>query len=199
MTGAGAHRVGDSPTPPNLPGLDGVVVERSAYDAYVRRQAQELLDLVPREGLRSLYGRAREWARERGIHDGKDPMATLIRYCEEILPLPPFRVWLQDVARNADGHVAQMDRDPDGSVGAEDSLPLETRSFVDAGERWYAVLGVYRAREAWGGLIRFHRGPDTPVLHTASVFRGREPGEVADRFRSFDDSSLRAFLRSVRP
>lgn len=184
--------------PPTVFPVDGVV-DRSAYDAYVRRQAQGLLDLVPREGIRSLYGRAREWARSRGSHDPKDPMATLIQYCAEILPLPPFRVWAEDVARNAAGHLSQLLRDPEGSGDAADSLPVETRSFLVAGDRWYAVLGVYRVRDGWGGSIRFHRGPDTPVHRTAGIFRGGDPAEVASRFRGFDDASLRAFLRSVRP
>lgn len=181
---------------PSLP--DGVV-DREAYEAYVRREARGLLDVLPREGVRSLYGRAREWAREAGVHDQKDPMATLIRYCAEILPLPPFSVWAKDVMQNARTHLSRLRADPGGTGDAAGSLPMEARSFLVAGDRWYAVLGVYRARDAWGGSIRFHRGPDTPVHRTAGIFRGRDPVDVASRFRSFDDASLRAFLRSVRP
>lgn len=177
---------------------DGVV-DREAYEAYVRREARGLLDLLPREGVRSLYGRAREWARAEGVHDQKDPMATLIRYCAEILPLPPFSVWAMDVVQNVQTHLSRLRTDPEGTGDAAGSLPMEARSFLVADERWYAVLGVYRVRDAWGGSIRFHRGPDTPVHRTAGVFRGRDPVDVASRFRSFDDASLRAFLRSVRP
>jgi len=200
---SGGHRGVGFPSPSRdvRPGssasLDDVL-DRGAYEAYVRRQARGLLDLVPREGIRALYGRARAWARKRGVHDEKDPMAALIRYCAELLPLPPFAVWAEDVAQNAYRHLSQLQAGPEGT-GEADSLPMETRAFRVAGERWYAVLEVHRIGDGWGGLIRFHRGPDTAVHRTAGIFRGGDPAEVASRYRGFDDASLEAFLRSVRP
>jgi hypothetical protein len=64
-----------------------------------------LLSVLPREAVRSLYGQAREWAGQRGEHESKDPMASLRRYCSEILPLPPFHVWAADFQRNRGGDV----------------------------------------------------------------------------------------------
>ena len=64
-------------------------LDRRTYRAYRRRQAGELLRLLPPDALRPLYKRARAWAREDGGHDLKDPMRTLLRFCEDLLPLPP--------------------------------------------------------------------------------------------------------------
>lgn len=175
-------------------------VDRRAYESYVRRQAQGLLDMIPREGLRPLYGRAREWARENGVHDEKDPMATLLRFCGELLPLPPFHVWLDDVAANAGGHLAELGRSPERDTGDGDSLPVETRSFAAAdGDEWLATLSLYRAGPAWKGLIRFHGASGAPTHRTASIFREDDPDEIRTRFRGFDESALLAFLRSARP
>lgn len=171
---------------------------RRTYRAYRRRQAEELVRLLPSEGVRPLYKRAREWARARDLHDGKDPMRTLLRYCEHLLPLPPFREWVRDTTKNADAHVRQLERAPDGD-GAGSPLPLEVRSFDDRGSVWYATLSLYRAEEAWRGFIAFHRGPETPILRTAEIFREESPAEVRSRFRAFEPPALRAFLRSVRP
>lgn len=176
------------------------VVDRSAYDAYVERQAQALLELIPRDALRPLYGRAREWARKKGLHDQKDPMATLLRFCGELLPLPPFDVWLEDVARHATGHVADLRHGPGTDESSQESIPVESRSFRGpAGEKWVAALSVFRAGAAWKGLISFHRGSTTPVLRTAPVFREDGVDAIRARFRTFDRPALLAFLRSVRP
>ncbi|MFP3947551.1 MAG: hypothetical protein ACLFWG_02375 [Longimicrobiales bacterium] len=175
-------------------------MDRSAYDSYARRQAQGLLDLIPREGLRPLYGRAREWALERGLHDEKDPLATLLRFCEELLPLPPFDLWLKDVARHAEEHLADLRRTPEGRAGDRESVPVESRTITGGdGVEWRAILSLYRAYGVWKGLIRFNRDDDARDLSTAAIFREDDPGEIRTRFRSFDEPALLAFLRSVQP
>lgn len=171
---------------------------RRTYRAYRRRQAAELLRLLPSGAARPLYAKARGWARSRGVHDEKDPMSTLLRYCEHILPLPPFRDWIGDASRNPDAHVRQLERRPDGEP-ATDSFPVEVRSFEEGGVVWYATLSLYRAGDAWRGFIAFHRGPDTPVFRTAEIFREESAAEVRSRFRTFEPPALEAFLRSVRP
>ncbi|MDX1566761.1 MAG: hypothetical protein R3223_03105 [Longimicrobiales bacterium] len=188
------------PTRPGMPRAREESVGRSAYDAYVRRQAREFLDLIPREGLRPLYGRARAWAREQGLHDEKDPLATLLRFCEVMLPLPPFHVWLEDVHRNSDAHVDELRRTPEGRAGDQESVPVETRTFIGGrGDEWRATLSLYRAKGAWRGLIRFRRERDDSNLCTAAIFREDDPEEIRGRFRSFDEPALEAFLRSVEP
>ena len=69
---------------------------KGRYEEYCRQQVFLLLEIVPREAVRPLYRRARTWAIERGIHESKDPMSTLRLFCREVLPLPPFEVWLMD-------------------------------------------------------------------------------------------------------
>lgn len=182
------------------PAHDGLHVElkRRAYRSYRRRQAHALLGLIPPEGVRPLYARARAWAQDRGLHDGQDPMATLLRYSEEILPLPPFRVWLRDVLHRTDRHLAELGRGSDAVRPQEDSLPVEVRSVTVDGATWFATLSLFQAEGAWRGFLSFHRGSGTRMLRTAEIFREEGPEEIRHRFRSFDGPSLRAFLRSVR-
>ena len=125
-------------------------------------------------------------------------MRSLLRFCEELLPLPPFHVWLRDREANVDAHLRHLERGPDGD-GAGDPFPAEVRSFRDGHDTWYATLGLYRAEGAWRGFVAFHRGPDTPVHRTAEIFREETPARVRSRFRAFQPAALRAFLRSVRP
>lgn len=173
-------------------------LSRRAYRSYRRTQAAELLRLVPPEAVRSLYVKARRWAVERGAHDGKDPMDTLLRYFEHLLPLPPFRSWLRDASRHPAAHVREHERRPAADPAAE-SVPVEVRSFECGDGTWFATLSLYRDREAWRGFLSFHRGADTPVHRTSEIFREESPEQVRTRFRGFDAAALRAFLRSVRP
>ncbi len=172
---------------------------RSAYRAYRRRQAAALLRLLPDGAVRSLYARAREWAVSAGNHEEKDPMATLRRYCERILPLPPFREWLADVEANPDAHAAELDRHPPGAPGPATPVTVDVRRLDHGGETWYAGLSVVPDGPAWRGFITFHRGPESRSHRTADVFREESAGDVRARFWSFDQAALRAFLRSVLP
>ncbi|HET9947470.1 MAG TPA: hypothetical protein VFQ22_00965, partial [Longimicrobiales bacterium] len=63
----------------------------SQYRAYRTRQARRLIQMLPREAVRPLYRRAiREGF---GDESGSDPLGALVRYCESLLPLPPFAEW----------------------------------------------------------------------------------------------------------
>ena len=68
------------------------------YEQYRRRQARRLLDLLPRDAVRPLH-RA---ASVRGAQ--ADPLERLVSFCVEILPLPPFDVWVVDLARHPEAH-----------------------------------------------------------------------------------------------
>lgn len=170
---------------------------RRSYRAYRRRQAAELLDLVPDDAVRSLYARARAWATERHLHDPKDPRATLLRFCEHLLPLPPFEVWHRDLVHSgAKGHGGTSVSDA-GRADSE-AVEVDLRSFRSGDARWYATLSLFRGDRAWRGFITFHRGPDTSRLRTATIFREERREDVRARFKEFEEPALRAFLRSVR-
>lgn len=202
MPGAapGRHGAAGPPAPAAGParGAPPESLARRAYRSYRRTQAAELLRLVPPAAVRSLYARAREWAVKGGFHDGKDPMDTLLRYCEHLLPLPPYRSWLRDASTHPTAHVRQLERRP-GADPAAESVPVDVRSFDSGDATWFATLNLYRGPEAWRGFLAFHRGPDSPVHRTAEIFREDTPEGVRTRFRDFDAAALRAFLRSVRP
>lgn len=189
-----------SARPAPRPGPEAVPdsLARRAYRAYRRTQAVGLLRLVPRETVRALYSAARDWAVERGVHDGKDPMDTLLRYCEELLPLPPYRDWLRDTADHPAAHLRELDRRP-GADPADDFVPMEVCTFERGGTTWFATLNLYRDGRAWRGFVAFHRGPDSSVHRTADIFREESPERILSRFRTLDPAALRAFLRSVLP
>ncbi|HKJ02771.1 MAG TPA: hypothetical protein VJ997_09960, partial [Longimicrobiales bacterium] len=72
------------------------------YDAYRRRQATRLVQMIPREAVRPLYRRAREARRLGALGDpgDDDPLALLVAFCQRLLPLPPFDAWLEDLRTN---------------------------------------------------------------------------------------------------
>ncbi|MDX1494727.1 MAG: hypothetical protein R3253_11735, partial [Longimicrobiales bacterium] len=72
---------------------------RRLYDDYRSRQARALLSLIPRTAVRPLYRRALQ-AADTGGSTQKDPMAILLAFCEALLPLPSFDVWLADRRQN---------------------------------------------------------------------------------------------------
>lgn len=175
---------------------------RAAYRAYRQRQAMRLLALVPSGAVRPLYARAREWARERDLHRGEDPLATLRAYCEELLLLPPYREWLADASANPDAYVEDLERPATADTADREEPPVvtvEVRSVRYRGATWYASLDVTPTDDAWRGFISFRRDTDSPGYRTADVFREATAEDVRGRFRGFDDASLRAFLRSVLP
>jgi len=171
---------------------------QEAYGAYRRREARRLLELLPRNAVRPLHGRALEWAESGGRvkEEDKDPLAVLVAYCERLLPLPPFSVWLRDLERHRPAHLRRASRDPDR---AGEALPLETRSIRADEREWWAVLSLVPRGRDWSGYISFHPAGDGRSFRTAEIFREPEADRVIERFRSFHESSLCAFLRSARP
>ena len=166
------------------------------YQAYRRRQAAKLLHVMPREAVRELYGQARDWARQRGLHDGRDPMATIQRFAMEILPLPPFDVWLEDRRRHPISHLEEYSDDPHAPpVGRPGRI--DTRAFRHGGRAWKVSLHVFREREAWRGFLEFEEKAGGPGYKTANIFREDSATQVRRRFEDFDDGTLSAFLLSV--
>jgi hypothetical protein len=179
------------PSPPGLVGLEGL------YERYCDRQARELLQLIPREGLRALARRARqEWPPDRAPDDGiDDPLARAVRMARRLLPLPPYPVWVREYVE---------DRGPFlEALGIEDSparrepVLVEVRSLPDG---WTTGLHLYKREGEWRGFLQFTRGLETGDVHrTAEIFRGGAPREIRQRFRDYRLATLEAFLRSIRP
>ena len=168
------------------------------YLAYRRRHAERLVRLVPREAVRELYRKARGWAVKEGVHDTRDPMATLTRYAEHLLPLPPFKVWLSDRASHPIRHLE------DSSATSPVSLParparVEDRRFGYEGRIWIASLHVFPVGNRWRGFLRFRLTGHSRRYHTAHIFLEDTAREVRRSFRGFDGAALGAFLRSVLP
>ena len=166
------------------------------YRAYRRRQARALLHLVPREAIRPLYRRALRTRSGEEAH--ADPMAALVAYCEQLLPLPPFEAWCEDVRRNPDAHV---DGGDDIAVAPTSDAPLTqaSREIVLGERRWSAHLRSYRDDSGWRGFIAFEDALTNRVHRTASIFRESRAEDVRERFASFESSTLVAFLRSALP
>lgn len=178
-------------------GRDDASLKR-LYLAYRRREVSSLLALLPREAIRPLYRRARAWAIEQEVHEEKDPLATLFRYCGSLLPLPPFAIWLEDFRAHRSAYLRAVDEAP---TGLTDDAPvtMDVRAFTEGGRTWYAALSVFRRDEAWRGYVGFRGEGSDVYVRTADIFRATDPVEVRDRFREFDSETLRAFLRSTLP
>lgn len=168
------------------------------YHGYRRRQATRLLHIMPREAVRDLYARARDWARERGLHDGQDPMATLVRFAEHLLPLPPFEVWLADREQYPLCHIEDSSDSPHAATIGPPGR-LDDRRFDYAGRSWTVSLHVFRDGAVWRGFLRFRELGLKRRYHTANIFLEETAREVQRRFREFDRATLGAFLRSVLP
>ena len=184
-------------TPPEQP-VETREVLYLRYHAYRRRQAAQLLHVIPREAVRDLYARAREWAKERGLHDGRDPMASLKKFAEELLPLPTFEVWLADRERFPLCHLEDY---TESAHAPRVSRPgkVEEREIGRDGRRWIGSLNVFREGDVWRGFIRFRERGKTQRYHTANIFREDSATEIRRRFREFDREALGAFLLSVLP
>ncbi len=171
-------------------------VLRGIYEAYCLRQASQLLSLVPREAVRGLYGDARAWAIEGGVHEQKDPMATLVAYCRKLLPLPPFELWLEDYDVHRLVYMHELAGIPDVPPDPA-PVAVELRSIRHEGVEWFAMLHVVHDRELWRGHISFHTDAGDTTARTAEIFCEESLTELRDRFRTFTSASLSAFLRST--
>lgn len=200
------QRTTTAPAPVQSPSL----LER--YRAYRVAQGRELLNLLPREGLRSVLRHLQ--SREGGLAAsgvavvGADPrepegglqtLDDLAARCSELLPLPPFHVWLQDFHR-ARGEYATLPGPPMAPETADgEAVTVETRELVHQGDSWVASLALRPLEDRWVGHIRFHSSEDDRMHQTGEILREGSPTEVRERFRGFDDHTVTAFLRSTLP
>ena len=171
---------------------------RRQYQEYCQRQAAGLLRVVPKEAIRPLYRTARVWAAARGLHESKDPMATLVRYCRWLLPLPPFECWLEDCERNRVAHLRYVSEGPLHARAVE-PVVVDVRDVRMDGETWTASLSLFPDGEVWRGFIGFSRGPSDLGVRTANVFCEEDPKNMRDRFTDLTFHTLQAFLRSTLP
>lgn len=170
---------------------------RAQYGAYRVRQARGLVRMLPRDVIRPLYRRA---MLAEDVIGGRpaDPLAVLLRYCEELLPLPPFEAWAEDVAHHPIAHLRDLDDSADVPTAAAPAT-LERRLFDHAGQPWLAHLRSFRDGVAWRGYISFRERSSDEVYRTALVFRESDPADLRERFLSFESTALEAFLRSALP
>ena len=168
---------------------------KGRYEEYCQSQVSLLLEVIPREAVRPLYRRARVWATERGLHESKDPMSTLRAFCRDVLPLPPFELWLLDYEANREAHVgAGLGWSP-----PMEPIAVEFRRMEHEAEPWHGTLEVYRGGDAWRGLIRFQRDGEEGYFRTGEIFCEDNLQDVRERFISFTVPTLSAFLRSTLP
>ncbi len=171
---------------------------RRQYQDYCQRQAAGLLRLIPQDAIRPLYRTARAWAAARGLHENKDPMATLVRYCRALLPLPPFERWLEDYEQHRIAHLRYVSEGPLHSRAVE-PVVVDAREVRMDGQTWTASLSLFPDGDVWRGFIGFDREPFGIGVRTANVFCEEDPKNIRDRFTDLTFHTLQAFLRSTLP
>lgn len=187
-----------SPLPETASGALAFSTEelRAQYLSYRRRQARSLLGLLPQEAIRPLYRRA---LAEVEHHQDEDPMEILVSYCEALLPLPPFPVWLADRRAAPEAHWADLEASAD-TPSASRPATMDLRTFGRGSSRWTARLRGFRDGDVWRGFIAFEdESADGGVHRTALIFCEGTVSDLRDRFRGFESASLEAFLRSALP
>ena len=215
--GASAPRVRKGRARSFHPGVPDTL--RALYQRYCDNEARELLVLLPREGLRALWGRARERASapEEG-GDGSNPgelpldaFELLRAEARDILPLPPYDVWLKAYVTGRAAFLERM-----GIATAPERRGPVTVAVRPVNAIWWAHLNMEGCDRGWVGHIAFHTGADAILCdaadpegtagtlrggggRTTDIFRGESPDEIRDRFRGFTTQTLEAFLRSVTP
>lgn len=167
------------------------------YRAYRARQAQALISLLPHEAIRPLYARARAWAGEMGVAREKDPLATLLLFLQDVLPLPPLEVWSADRVHHLDAHLEEEFASGPAHRRTSPPVTVASRGLEVSGRRWRASLRLFRRDEAWRGFISFKAPGEAEGLRTADIFREEDPDEIRNRFLAFHAGTLEAFLRSV--
>ena len=167
---------------------------RAQYKSYRKRQARGLVRMLPLEAVRPLYRRALNNT-ELG---GSGPLEVLVQYCEHILPLPPFEVWVADRSGHQDEHLRDLAEAAEVPT-AESPATLEVRSFSYEGTSWVAKLSAFRDEVTWRGFMAFESEHSIEVYRTALVFSESEPVDVRKRFLELEVNTLGAFLRSTLP
>jgi len=175
---------------------DDLVDVWAHYQAYRRRQAAALLSLVPREAIRPLYRQALGGSEAIDAMGEGDSLALLLSFCEKILPLPSFEVWLSDRRAHPAAHL-----DEAGTVPEERQahVTVETRLLEGFGALWQAELDVRCDDGIWRGHVTFRSADGSRSHSTGEIFREDAADSVRDRFLEFDDHTLGAFLRSALP
>jgi hypothetical protein len=168
---------------------------RRRYAAYRVGQARSLVGMMPREAVRPLYRRA---VRADADGDDSDPLRKLVDFCERILPLPPFEVWLRDLDAHPEAHLTDLDNAAN-TPGPTSPATLEARALQRAEGEVIARLRGFRDRDVWRGFIAFEDGATGHVHRTALIFREAGPADLRERFLSFESAALGAFLRSALP
>lgn len=174
---------------------------RGRYDAYRRRQAARLVQMLPRDAVRPLYRRARDEARRLGaLAEGgeEDPLGLLVGFCERLLPLPPFQVWMSDLLAYPDSYLADLAESAEAPT-AEAPSTMEVRPVEYSGRPWLARLRYFREQGLWRGYIAFEERDSGRVHRTAAVFCENHPSDLRERFLAFESTALQAFLRSALP
>lgn len=202
----GATRIDDTTVRPDSaqddrrrerPATPATAALLARYRGYRLRQGRDLLNLVPRDGLRDIVRACRPLTASAGADASLDDLAA---FCADLLPLPPLSVWMADFQSNRAAHLVDEapaeagPRSPDGTPVA-----VAVRHFSHQGDAWVAQLQVWPLHERWEGAIEFHTGDGGSTFRTGPVFQEAGVASVRDRFRSFDDPTLCAFLRSSLP
>lgn len=163
---------------------------RALYDRYCQVERSELLALLPREGLRSLWRHRRA-----SLAEGPLPTASIEGLREaaaSLLPLPPYDVWLRSYLADRRPYLTRL-----GIPAAPSRAEPVTVSTRELAPGLWVHLNLVHRTSGWAGFLGFH-GPDVPAgLRTTEVFRGGDPDEMRERFEHFRIDTLRAFHRSV--
>jgi len=173
-----------SPVPESLRGI---------YERYCEREAMRLLSLIPQVAVREFYRHAAEWSGEEGGHVN-DPLAVARAFARHLLPLPPYERWIPDYLANRSAYLEELSIP--SAPRQEEPVAVALRHF---GASWYASLLLSDSGTGWRGFIQFHRAESALSLRTAEIFRGERVEDIRERFETFDEGTLQAFLRSVMP
>lgn len=170
-------------------------VLRDRYERYREAQGRELLNVIPREGIRSLIRHLRALGHEPPVGPG-DTLGWLATRCADLLPLPPFQDWARDFYRARPAYQALPGPPLAPATGDGEPVTVEVRSLWHDDREWVAALALRPLDRQWVGHIRFHPPGEARVFTTGDIFREATPVAVRERFRSFDSHTLGAFLRS---
>ncbi|MEQ9569483.1 MAG: hypothetical protein RLN75_04780 [Longimicrobiales bacterium] len=184
-----AARPGAHPRPP------ATSAQQERYHAYRMRQGRDLLNLVPREGLRRVIQACRPGGDKSDVS-----LDELAAFCADLLPLPPLSEWMIDFQRNRGAHLAD-EAPSDAGPRSPDGTPVvvAVRHFRYRGRDWVGQLLVWPRDARWEGAIQFHGDDEDRTWRTAPIFRESSVTAIRERFRIFDDPTVAAFLRSALP